>query len=336
MLEELGVVDEDVDPVQRREGVVGHAELRCVVGHVGDRARPGAHAVAEGAATLVGDLEGRAPRSPRPRARPGCTASKVQAPFRPSGVIGKAGGDIIWATRSRPDLPPWAGTTSRTDAPARSPAAKNGMPCTWSQCRWLTRMVPRKGAPPSIVRDAADAGARVEHEGGGRVPVDGDRDAGGVAAVADEVATGGTHRATHSEEVDAHKSSLRARLRWIRRLDALSVWESSDSECAPRTDLPKWSTPDDRPAPPRPAPDAGLGRRGARCAVARRRRHARLRRRLGLHRADRAAVPAGPDRGRGDRRDAQPGLRPDADHRGDPGRRAAEVRRRRAAVPLPG
>ena len=88
-------------------------------------------------------------------------------------------------------------------------------------------------------RDAPDAGARVEHEGGGRVTVGRDGDAGGVAAVADEVGAGCTHRATHTEEVDAHKSSLRARRRRIRRLDALSVWESSDSECTPRTELPK-------------------------------------------------------------------------------------------------
>ena len=55
-----------------------------------------------------------------------------------------------------------------------------------------------------------------------------------------------------------------------------------------------------------------VGRRGTRCAAPHRRRHAGLRRRVGLHRAHRAALAAGPDRRRGDRRDAQPGLRADA------------------------
>ena len=148
--------------------------------------------------------------------------------------MGKAGGDIVWATRSRPDWPPWAGRTSRTEAPARSPAAKNGRPCTWSQCTWLTRMVPRKGAPPSIAVTARMPVPASSRSAGAASRVGADGDAGGVAAVADEVGAGGTHRATHTEEVDAHRSSLRARKRWIRLLDALSVWESSDPECTPR------------------------------------------------------------------------------------------------------
>ena len=91
----------------------------------------------------------------------------------------------------------------------------------------------------------------------------------------------------------------------------------------------------DRPAPARPADRAHVGRRGARSAVAGRRRHAGVRRHLGLHRADREAVAARPHRRRGDRRDAQPGLRAHAAHRRGARRRAVEVRRRRAAVPLP-
>src|SRR4029079_14607365 len=58
VLEELRVVDEHVDPGDGRESALGHPELRRVVRHVSDRARPHANGVAEGAATLVGDLEG--------------------------------------------------------------------------------------------------------------------------------------------------------------------------------------------------------------------------------------------------------------------------------------
>ena len=76
-------------------------------------------------------------------------ALNVQPPFSPSGVIGNAGGDIIWASRSRPVRPDSSGMYTSTRESARSPAAKKGIPCTWSQCRWLSRIDPSKAAPSS-------------------------------------------------------------------------------------------------------------------------------------------------------------------------------------------
>ena len=73
----------------------------------------------------------------------------VQAPFNPSGVIGNAGGDIICDSRSNPDRPDSSGMYTSTRESSRSPAAKKGIPCTWSQCRWLSRIDPSKAAPSS-------------------------------------------------------------------------------------------------------------------------------------------------------------------------------------------
>jgi len=42
--------------------------------------------------------------------RPGCSALNVHVPRSPSGVIGKHGGDIILASKSRPLRPPCAAT----------------------------------------------------------------------------------------------------------------------------------------------------------------------------------------------------------------------------------
>jgi len=47
------------------------------------------------------------------------------------------------AAASLPDS--WRGPMISSRAPARLMGEKNGMPCTWSQCRWLTSAMPSKG-----------------------------------------------------------------------------------------------------------------------------------------------------------------------------------------------
>ena len=81
-------------------------------------------------------------------------ALNVQVPFSPAGVIGNAGGDIICESRSKPVRPDSSGMYTSTRESSRSPAAKNGIPWTWSQCMWLSMIEPLKAAPSrSAVRD---------------------------------------------------------------------------------------------------------------------------------------------------------------------------------------
>ena len=58
------------------------------------------------------------------------------------------------ASRSRPLRPPCAGRRGRPAASAGRRPAKNGSPCTWSQCRWLTRIEPRNAAAAEQRRSA--------------------------------------------------------------------------------------------------------------------------------------------------------------------------------------
>ena len=59
---------------------------------------------------------------------------------------------------------------------------KNGRPCTWSQCRWVTQQGPRSGRRWEGLAEEAQAGAEVEDD---RVVARRlDADARGVAAVA--------------------------------------------------------------------------------------------------------------------------------------------------------
>ena len=57
-----------------------------------------------------------------------------------------------------------AGNSSVTRAPSRSPRRKKGRPCTWSQCRWVSRTVPLKGTVAEQLLESAQAGARVEEQ----------------------------------------------------------------------------------------------------------------------------------------------------------------------------
>ena len=80
----------------------------------------------------------------------GAARPNVQSPRRPPGPIGKCGGDMPRASTAAALSPPsCSGSSSVTRASSRSPARKNGSPCTWSQCRWVSRMVPSKGRLPS-------------------------------------------------------------------------------------------------------------------------------------------------------------------------------------------
>ena len=123
---------------------------RAVVGEVRDRRAPVGDAVAEGAAALVRDLEGQHLEAA------GVVLTRVEAleastrPRRPSGPIGKWGGDMARRSTSMAVSPSsWFGMHTRTSAPSLSTARENGRPCVWSQCRWPSSSAPRKGRSPS-------------------------------------------------------------------------------------------------------------------------------------------------------------------------------------------
>ena len=155
--DERRAVHEHVGVVRERERVLvaravavgaGADAGRAVVGEVRERAaavRRG-DAVAERAPTLVRDLGGgdrepldvvlaRIERDVRPRAAQPVRADReVRAATSP-------------ATAPRPGRPAPVGTAC-TRASSRSAGGKNGRPCTWSQCRWVSRIVPTNGCWP--------------------------------------------------------------------------------------------------------------------------------------------------------------------------------------------
>ena len=131
VVEELGVVDQQVDPGCQLDRC---GPLRSGSHRADDRARQarlvpvGLDPVAEGAPTLVGNVA----------CRDGEVVDLVVAsgigvegpvPRRPSGPIGKCGGDTALLSTSNVLSPVCcSGTSRRTRAYTRSPAVKNGRP----------------------------------------------------------------------------------------------------------------------------------------------------------------------------------------------------------------
>ena len=64
---------------------------------------------------------------------------------RLSQQIGKYGGCISPSKVSRNDWSPWGGPKICTFDSGWCTGTKNGRPCTWSQCRWVTRTVASTG-----------------------------------------------------------------------------------------------------------------------------------------------------------------------------------------------
>ena len=204
----LGVVDQQVDALAQVEHAVGDvrpAHRLLVVADVGDaprrRASPGSRAPRRRAGRrrsrrrtrrsgtsppARGSRSGRGSR----RGRPGTAAgrSSTRAPRRPS------------------DRRPAPARTRRARCRSCCSGPKNGRPCTWSQCRWLTqaraaeRLVTGARQP-----EVAQAGAEVEQQRvlAGRV----DRHARRVAAVASDVVAMARRRAPHAMKRDQHACS---------------------------------------------------------------------------------------------------------------------------------
>lgn len=137
-LVEHASVEKDVDAASK--GQTGAAGRRPVVRQVGQAGTVGLDAIAEGATTLVRHLR-RGDRKTAERMHAGVQRPEEPTARRPSGRIGKGGGDMQPASRALADpgrdgeASPWAGSRRRTWASGRSPAPKNGSPCMWSQCR---------------------------------------------------------------------------------------------------------------------------------------------------------------------------------------------------------
>ena len=128
-LEELRVMHQQVNPAAHlgdaREGV----ELGVVIGDVRDRRLTVVDAEAEGAPALVRNVE-RRDLEALDLVRAG--QQRVEGPVaaNPSGPIGKCGGLMACASTSVGLAPSWSGISTRTCESSRSPAAKNGSPCT--------------------------------------------------------------------------------------------------------------------------------------------------------------------------------------------------------------
>ena len=122
---------------------------RAVVGEVGHRRPTVADAVAERPPAGVGDLAGQHLEA---RQVVGALLEVVEGPG-PAEARGRDG-EVRRAHPTRQQLSgsaSCAGISRRTSASGRSPAAKNGRPWVWSQCRWPSRIVPRNGSPSSRV-----------------------------------------------------------------------------------------------------------------------------------------------------------------------------------------
>ena len=150
-------------------------------------APPVGHPVAERAAALVRDLAGG-----HREALDDVVAGleRVEAPVapqlgRPDREVRRRQDPRQHLDRGRP-APACGGRRAPRD---RSPARKKGSPWVWSQCRWPSRIEPRKGWPSSTPGQPLQAGARVEHQRR-RPAVVGEGDARGVAAVAHELGPG--------------------------------------------------------------------------------------------------------------------------------------------------
>ena len=148
---------------------------------------------------------------------PGSIGVERPGPLEPLGRDRERGrGHETGRAGRGPDRPPSAGTTQvhrarrggrrprRTGCPGRGPSA--GGSGGWTR---------RKACAVEQRREGADAGAGVEHQDGLGDGVGGDDDAGGVAAVADELGPGSRRRAAHPEE--GTRTVLLGPRRWIRR-----------------------------------------------------------------------------------------------------------------------
>ena len=154
---------------------------RPVVGEVGQRAAPVAHAVAEGAAAGVRDLAGQHVEALEVGAWPSSTSSNVHAPRSWSGVIGKCGGPIH-VDRTSSGRRPCAG---------HQQAHLGVGPVAGREERQALRVVPVQVAQQDraaerlahrAARQPAQAGAGVEHQRRRLGVVVGDGHARGVAA----------------------------------------------------------------------------------------------------------------------------------------------------------
>ena len=89
---------------------------------------------------------------------------KRTSAFRPSGRIGKNGGHMSCANTSPSGPSGWRGPWMSSVEPGLCSGAKNGRPCTWSQCRCVSSTVPWNSRRPSRSPYAAQSGAEIEHD----------------------------------------------------------------------------------------------------------------------------------------------------------------------------
>ena len=150
MDEHVGVAGElERGGVVGTEAVLAGAERRrAVIGHIGERRVAVADAIAERRAALVRDSSA-APLKPSAFSRSRSDRSPRSSRRAARSAVGKCGGDMTWPGRSALAPSSCSGSSRLTRDPSRSPPVKNGSPCTWSQCRWVSRIVPSKGWPPS-------------------------------------------------------------------------------------------------------------------------------------------------------------------------------------------
>ena len=150
----LRVVDQQIDALAQPPHLLVDQQppgRLLVVAHVGDARAVVRDAVADASRRRAAPAP--TPRRSRRRrtgpAPPGCRS----CPGSRRARSGTCGGQIVSRSTSAAQRPSsCAGAYTTSSASSSWRGVKNGRPCTWSQCRWLTRQVPRKGSSAGCVR----------------------------------------------------------------------------------------------------------------------------------------------------------------------------------------